>query len=64
MTAAFNFHQAQSTATALRTDVLGDVMSQMGLRMTFARDEEIFGQDEDADLVYRVVEGGALVPRA
>src|SRR5215216_4289185 len=63
MTAAFNINQAQSTATALRTDVLGDVMSQMGLRMTFARDEEIFGQDEDADLVYRVLEGAVRTTR-
>jgi CRP/FNR family transcriptional regulator, nitrogen fixation regulation protein len=63
MTAAFNLDQAQSTAVALRTDALGDVMSQMGLRMTFARDEEIFGQDEEADLVYRVVEGAVRTTR-
>jgi CRP/FNR family transcriptional regulator, nitrogen fixation regulation protein len=63
MTAAFNFDQAQSTAVALRTDALGDVMSQMGLRMTFARDEEIFGQDEEADLVYRIVEGAVRTTR-
>jgi CRP/FNR family transcriptional regulator, nitrogen fixation regulation protein len=63
MTAAFNFEQAQSTAVALRTNALGDVMSQMGLRMTFARDAEIFGQNEDADLVYRVVEGAVRTTR-
>ena len=34
-----------------------DLMAQMGLRMTFAKDEEIYGQDEDADLIYRVVSG-------
>ena len=63
MTAAFDFSQAQSTATALRTDALGDVMAQMGLRMSFARDEEIFGQDEDADLVYRITHGAVRTTR-
>ena len=63
MTAAFDFSQAQSTATALRTDALGDVMSQMGLRMSFARDEEIFGQDEEADLVYRIIQGAVRTTR-
>lgn len=63
MTAAFNIDQAQSTAIPLHTDALDDVMSQMGLRMTFARDEEIFGQDEEADLVYRIVEGAVRTTR-
>lgn len=34
-----------------------DVLSQMGVRLPFAKDEEIYGQDEDADLIYRVVSG-------
>lgn len=34
-----------------------DLMSQMGLRIPFAKDEEIYGQEEDADLIYRVVTG-------
>jgi CRP/FNR family transcriptional regulator, nitrogen fixation regulation protein len=63
MTAAFDFNHANSTATALRTDALGDVMSQMGLRMSFARDEEIFGQDEEADLVYLIVDGAVRTTR-
>lgn len=28
-----------------------------GVRMTFARDEEIFAQEEEADLIYKVVSG-------
>lgn len=35
----------------------GDLMDQMGVRMAFARDEEIYAQEEDADLIYRVVKG-------
>jgi len=40
-----------------------DVMARMGLRMTFAKDEEIYGQDEDADLIYRVVSGAVRTSR-
>lgn len=36
---------------------LGDAMDRLGVRMTFAKGEEIFGQDEDADLIYVLVEG-------
>lgn len=35
----------------------GDLMSRIGVRMAFAKDEEIYGQGEDADLIYRVVSG-------
>jgi CRP/FNR family nitrogen fixation transcriptional regulator len=55
--------QVRSAAVPLRSDVLADLMGQTGLRMTFARDEEIFGQDEDAELVYRVVEGAVRTSR-
>lgn len=34
-----------------------DVMSRMGVPMIFAKDEEVYGQDESADLLYRVVRG-------
>jgi len=33
------------------------VMERLGVRMSFAKGEEIFGQDEDADLIYCVQEG-------
>ncbi len=33
---------------------LTDVMERLGLRMTFAKGEEIFGQDEGADLIHCV----------
>lgn len=34
-----------------------DAMLRMGLRLRFAKDEEIYGQDEDAELIYQVVSG-------
>lgn len=40
-----------------------DIMSQMGVRIAFEKDEEIYGQDEDADLIYRVVSGGVRTSR-
>ncbi len=49
-----------STPTAappLYQSVRGEPIDQMGVRMTFARDEELYAQEEDADLVYRVVSG-------
>jgi len=42
--------------TRLSTDA-ADEIEPFGLRMAFAKDEEIFGQDEDADLIYRLVSG-------
>jgi CRP/FNR family nitrogen fixation transcriptional regulator len=40
-----------------------DLMAQMGVRMTFAKDEEIYGQDENADLIYRVISGSVRTSR-
>ena len=34
-----------------------DALCQLGARMRFARNEEIFAQDEEADLLYRVISG-------
>lgn len=45
------------------TPAIADVMSRLGLRMTFAKDEEIFCQDEDADLIYIVVTGAVRTTR-
>lgn len=36
---------------------LAEVLQRLGLRMNFAKDEEIFAQDEEADLVHLVVAG-------
>lgn len=40
-----------------------EVMQRLGLQMSFAKDEEIFGQDEDADLVHMVVSGAVRTTR-
>lgn len=36
---------------------------RMGLTMSFAKDEEIYGQDEFADLIYRVLDGAVRTTR-
>mgnify|MGYP002527357578 FL=1 len=40
-----------------------EVMERLGLRMNFAKDEEIFCQDEEADLTYLVVSGAVRTTR-
>jgi CRP/FNR family nitrogen fixation transcriptional regulator len=57
MTAPLISSTIHAGAQPLPSDGLADVMSQMGLRTTYARDEEIFGQDEETNLVYRVIDG-------
>ncbi len=34
-----------------------ELMDRVGLKMTFAKGEEIFGQDEDADMIHSLVSG-------
>ena len=36
---------------------IGDALDRMGVRMAFAKDEEIYAQDDEADFIYRVVSG-------
>jgi CRP/FNR family nitrogen fixation transcriptional regulator len=38
-------------------------LDQIGVRMTFAAGEEIYAQDEDADLIYRVLRGAVRTMR-
>ncbi len=45
------------------TPAIADVMSRLGLRMSFAKDEEIFSQDEEADLIHIVVSGAVRTTR-
>lgn len=42
---------------------IADVMERLGLRMTFARGEEIFSQDDEADLIHSVVSGAVRTTR-
>lgn len=54
MSLAYPLH---SSSTRHAVDTCADAMERLGLRMAFAKDEEIFAQDEDADMIYRVVSG-------
>ena len=47
--------------TILRED--HDLISRIGVPMTFAKDEEIYGQGERADLVYRMISGTVRTSR-
>jgi len=42
---------------------IDDVMERVGLRMTFAKGEEIFAQDDDADMIHSVVSGAVRTMR-
>ncbi len=42
---------------------IDDLMERVGLRMSFAKGEEIFGQDEDADMIHSVVSGAVRTMR-
>lgn len=42
---------------------IAEVMERLGVRMHYAKDEEIFAQDEDADLVHMVVSGAVRTTR-
>jgi CRP/FNR family transcriptional regulator, nitrogen fixation regulation protein len=46
-----------SRAGAVDADALGQSMQLMGAMMTYPRDAEIFGENEPADYLYKVVSG-------
>lgn len=54
MSLAYPLH---STSAQQAAETCADAIDRLGLRMSFAKDEEIFAQDEDADMIYRVVSG-------
>lgn len=45
------------------TGLGADPISGMGVPMSFAREEEIYGQEEEADLVYQVLKGAVRTSR-
>lgn len=58
MSLAYDFNApARPVGAPAEADPTLDLMARMGVRITFAKDEEIYGQDEEADLVYRVLKG-------
>jgi CRP/FNR family nitrogen fixation transcriptional regulator len=42
---------------------IDDMMNQMGVSIRFDREEEIYGQEEEADLIYRVIKGAVRTSR-
>lgn len=56
MTLAHDFQDLMNAAPAA-AGRSGDVIERIGVRMTFAKDEEIYGQDEEAELIYKVLSG-------
>ena len=57
MTLAYS-PEARSASSAIV-----DVMQRLGTRMRFAKDREIFAQDEDADMIHLIVSGAARTMR-
>lgn len=58
-TASLSPNLATSAAPSPQADSLG----QIGVRMTFGPGEEIYVQDEDADMIYRVLRGAVRTTR-
>jgi CRP/FNR family nitrogen fixation transcriptional regulator len=54
---------AYDTETNVAPPAIAEVLQRLGLKMSFAKDEEIFAQDEDADLVHLVVAGAVRTTR-
>ena len=54
---------AYDTDRTTAPPAIAEVMQRLGVKMTYAKDEEIFAQDEDADLVHLVVSGAVRTTR-
>jgi CRP/FNR family nitrogen fixation transcriptional regulator len=61
MTTQLSFSSADTARSA--PGVAFDLMGQFGVRMSFARDEEIYAQEESAELIYQVVSGAVRTTR-
>ena len=61
----YDLRQASPTAppSGLRPEDAFDLFQGLGARMSFDRDEEIFGEGEPADFVYRVISGAVRTYR-
>jgi CRP/FNR family nitrogen fixation transcriptional regulator len=65
MTYAFDFKGAVRPAQFPLTSIddAFDPLERMGVRIAYAKDDEIYGQEEDADLIYRVQKGAVRTTR-
>jgi CRP/FNR family nitrogen fixation transcriptional regulator len=50
-------HSSHERRPETRPAPLTGIMDRLGVRMAFAKDEEIYAQDDPAELMYRVVSG-------
>lgn len=62
-TNVYDLRQAIPATSRLAGDDAGDLFQGLGARMNFDRDEEIFGEGEPADFVYRVISGAVRTYR-
>lgn len=60
MTLAYPLDDPRTSAPAA---ALTQVMERQGVQMTFARDEEIYAQDEDVEFLYRLASGSVRTTR-
>jgi CRP/FNR family nitrogen fixation transcriptional regulator len=63
MSAAAIRYAPQLDESATTHGSLDDLMDQMGVRMPFARNDEIYGQEDEAEFLYRVVTGAVRTTR-
>jgi CRP/FNR family nitrogen fixation transcriptional regulator len=54
---------AYDTDRTTAPPAIAEVMQRLGVKITYAKDEEIFAQDEDADLVHLVFSGAVRTTR-
>ena len=54
---------AYTPETHIAPPAIADIMERLGVRMTFAKGEEIFGQEEAADMIYFVASGAVRTTR-
>jgi len=63
MTAAIGLSDNHIQAFLRSSQDSSGLLAQYGVRMVYARGEEIYAQEEDADLIYQVVSGGVRTSR-
>jgi CRP/FNR family nitrogen fixation transcriptional regulator len=62
-TNVYDLRQAVQAPSSLAHEDASDLFQGLGARMSFDRDEEIFGEGEPADFVYRVISGAVRTYR-
>lgn len=63
MALAYDYSDSAVLPAIPKSGETSGALLRMGLTMSFAKDEEIYGQDESADLIYRVLDGAVRTTR-